>query len=68
MLALGVEGLADKGQGWDARDLQRILEGEEQALGRPLRRVEGEQVLAVKQGRAARDLIPAATGEGVAER
>ena len=67
-LALGVERGAQEGHVADARDLDRILEREEQPRRRPLLRLEREQVLAVERRGALGDLVALAAGEHVGER
>ena len=56
-LALRVQRRLEEGHGRDAGDLDRILEGEEHALGGPLVGVQLEQVLAVEQHLALGDLV-----------
>ncbi|ODN71252.1 hypothetical protein A6302_01449 [Methylobrevis pamukkalensis] len=56
-LALGVEGRLQEGHGGDARDLDRILEGEEEARRRALVRPHLQDRLAVEQDVAFGDLI-----------
>ena len=64
----GVERRAQEGQRGDARDLHRVLEGEEHALGGALVGLHGEQVLAVPEHLAVGDLVAGAAGEHVGER
>ena len=52
----------------DARQLDRILEGEEQAGRRTLLWLHGQDVLAEEGDRAARDLIALTAGEHIGER
>ena len=67
--ALRVEGGAQERHGADAGDFNRILEGEEDALGRrTLVRRLVEDVLAVDQNLAAFDLVILLAGDDVGER
>ena len=52
----------------DARDLDRVLEGEEDALAGTLFRLVVEEVLSLKQDLAAGDLVAVASREDVGER
>jgi len=64
---LGVQRRAHEGQGRDAGDLDRILERQEDALGRPLGRLERQQVLAAPGHGALGRLIARPAGQGVAQ-
>jgi hypothetical protein len=65
---LRVERGAQKRHRGDAWDLQRILKGEEEALGGAFVRLHGEHVLAVEQHLAVGDRVIRLAGEHVSER
>ena len=67
-LALRVERGAQEGHGGDAGDFDRILEGEEQALGGALVRLHRRGFLAVEQDFALGDLVAGLAGEHIGER
>ena len=64
--ALGVQGGAQELDVGDARNLDRILEAEEQAVRGALVRLHGEQILAVERHRALGHLIAGPAAEHVA--
>src|SRR5690606_35483738 len=66
-LALGVERAAQEVGVVHARDLDRVLEGQEQAGGGALLRLQLQQGLAVELDRAGGDLVAVAAGEDVAK-
>ena len=68
VLAHGVQRRLQEVAVRDAGDLDRVLEREEEALARPLLGIELEQVLAVEDHLAARDLVVALAGEHLGER
>ncbi len=65
---LRVERGLEEGHGRDAGDFDRILEGEEHALGGALVGSSSENVLAVEQHFAAGDLIVRLAGDDIGER
>ena len=67
-LALRVERGAQERHGGDAGDFERILEGQEHALGGALVRLHLEHVLAVEQDLAFGDLVVGLAGEHIGER
>ena len=67
-LALGVERGAQEGHVADARDLDRVLERQEQARRRPLLGLHAEQVVAVERRGAVRDHVAVAPGQDVGQR
>ena len=67
-LAHRVHRRAQEGHGGDARDLHRILEGEEHAGGRALERLHGKQILTLPGDRARGDLVVVLAGQHVSER
>jgi hypothetical protein len=67
-LALGVQRRLEEGHGGDAGDLDRVLEGKEQACDGALVRLHVEQVLAVEQHFATGDLVVFLAGEHIAQR
>ena len=68
LLALRVERGAQERHGGDAGDFDRILEGEEEALGGALVGIEVEHVLAVEQDLPLRHLVVGLAGEHIGER
>ena len=66
--ALRVHRGLEEGHRGDAGDLQRILEGEEQAGGGAGVRLHREDVLAVQQDLAVEDLVILLAGDDIAER
>src|SRR6516225_8338674 len=68
LLALRVERGAQKGHGGDAGNFERILEGEEKALGGALLGRKGENVRAVEQHLPLRHHVVVLAGEHVRER
>ena len=68
VLADGVEGRSQEVGVADAGDLDRILEGQEDALARPLFGVHVEQVLALEEHLALGDLVSVAAGEHAGQR
>ena len=67
-LALGIHGGLEERHGGDAGDLDRVLEGQEQALGGADLGVHVQHVLAVEQHLALGHLIIRATRDDVRER
>ena len=67
-LAHRVHRRAQEGHGGDARNLHRVLEGEEHAGGGALGRVHGEQVLTLPGDRARGDLVIVLAGQHISER
>ena len=67
LLSLRVERGLEEGHGRDARNLERILEGEEQSLRRALVGFHLEEVFAVEQDLALRDLIFVLAGDDIGE-
>src|SRR5690606_19514139 len=65
---LRVQGRAQEVGVVHARDLDRVLEGEEQARGGALLRLEGQQVRPFEPHRAGADRVALAPGQHVAER
>src|SRR5690606_40997290 len=65
--ALRVDGDLEEFHGRNARDLDRILEGEEYARGGALCRVHLEDGLAIEQDVALGDLIILAAGEDIGQ-
>ena len=68
LLALRVERGLQEGHGRDARNLDRILKSEEQALGSALVGRQLEHVLAVQQDFARQDLVFLLAGDDIGER
>ena len=66
--AMRVERRLEEGHGGDAGDLDRILEGEEQARHRALVRLQVEDRCAVQQHLTLGDLVIVLAGENVGER
>lgn len=66
--ALRVERGLEESQSRDAGDLDRILHGEEDAIGGALLRLEGVQVFAVVGDRIRGDVVTGAAGEDVGQR
>ncbi len=67
-LALGVERGAQKSHGGDTRDLHRILEGEEHALGRALVGRHLQNAFAIEQHVALGDRVVVLAGQHIGER
>ena len=67
-LALGVEGGAQEGEAGDARDFDRILEGQEHAPGRPLIGLQRQQIIAVQGDGSFGHLITFTAGEHIGQR
>src|SRR5579871_650355 len=68
IFALRVERSLQERERGDARNLQRVLEGEEHALGGALVWAERQQVLAAEQDLSLRDLVTRLAGEYMRER
>src|SRR5262245_50781048 len=68
LLALGIQRCAQERQSGDAGDFQRVLEGQEQALGGALVRRKRKNILAVEQHLPFRHHITVLAGEHVGER
>ena len=68
ILALRIERRLQEVEGGDAGNLQRILEGEKDALGGALVRLQGEHVLAFEQHLALGDRVVGLAGEHMGER
>src|SRR4029078_12899641 len=68
VLADGVQRRLEEVAVADAGDLDRVLEGEEDAFAGALLGIEVEQILAVELDGAAGDLVAALAGEDVGER
>jgi hypothetical protein len=68
LLALGIEGGAQEIEGGDARNLKRILEGEEHPLGGTLVGRQRKDVLAVEQHLALGDDVFGLAGQHVSKR